>query len=82
MDRTESINRAEEKLKRLKVSSDHELLDRAWDELSALCGSGQPLKHWQMSIPVDADEDSDILFGEVLQRLGKLVDYPRFQAKA
>ncbi len=38
MDRTESVNRAQEKLDRLKALSDQELLDRAWDELSALCG--------------------------------------------
>ena len=77
MDRTESVNRAQEKLDRLKALSDQELLDRAWDELSALCGSHQPVKRWRMSVPVDADRDSDILFGEVLQRLGRRVDYQR-----
>ncbi len=75
MDRQESVTRAEEKMDRLKTASDHEILDRAWGELSALCGSRQTPKHWLMSIPVDADRDSDIIFGEALRRFGKSVGY-------
>ena len=48
--------------------TDKELLQRAWDELSALCGvNGRP-KRWQMTIPVDYKRDSDIVFGEALRR--------------
>jgi len=77
MNRQESITRAEGKMERLESASDHEILDRAWDELSALCGSHQRPKPWQMSIPVDADRDSDIIFGEVLRRFADLVGYSR-----
>ena len=75
MDRQESVTRAEEKMDRLNAATDHEILDRAWDELSALCGSRQPHKNWLMTIPVDADRDSAIIFGEVLRRFGKSVGY-------
>ena len=77
MDRSKLKTQGEEKMDRLKAASDHEVLDRAWDELSALCGSRRTPKHWQMSIPVDADRDSDIIFGEVLRRFGKSVEYKR-----
>jgi len=75
MNRQKFIAIAEEKLERLKAASDHEMLDRAWEELSALCGSRQRPKSWQMSIPVNADRDSDIIFGEVLGRFAELVGY-------
>ena len=65
---------AKEKMKRLEESSNDELLERAWSELSALCGSKTRPKKWRMSIPVNADKDSDVLFGEVLQRFSKLND--------
>ena len=75
MNRQESVARAGEKMNRLEAASDHEILDRAWDELSALCGSRQAPKRWLMSIPVDADRDSDIIFGEVLRRFANSVGY-------
>jgi hypothetical protein len=30
-----------------------------------------------MHVPVDADRDSDIIFGELLKRFGKLVAYDK-----
>ena len=68
------MNEAKEKMKRLEESSNDELLERAWSELSALCGSKTRPKKWRMTVPVDADKDSDILFGEVLMRFSKLND--------
>ena len=66
------MNEAREKLTRLEELNDEDLLERAWTELSALCGSEGRPKKWTMTIPVDADRDSDILFGEVLGRYAKL----------
>ena len=63
---------AQEKMKRLERLSDDELLEKAWAELSALCGSKGRPKEWRMTVPVDADNDSDVLFGEVLKRYAKL----------
>ena len=65
---------AREKMQRLESLSNGELLERAWTELGALCGAEGKQKKWLMSIPVDADQDSDILFGEVLKRFAKLED--------
>ena len=62
------MSEAQEKLTRLEALNDEDLLERAWAELSALCGSEGRPKKWTMTIPVDADRDSDILFGEVLKR--------------
>ena len=66
------MSKAREKLTRLEELNDEDLLERAWTELSALCGSEGRPKKWTMTIPVDADNDSDILFGEVLGRYAKL----------
>ena len=66
------MSEAQEKLERLKRLSDDELLEMAWAELSALCGAKGRPKKWRMTVPVDADNDSDILFGEVLMRYAKL----------
>lgn len=66
--------RMHEKMTRLRNLSNADLLERAWQELSALCGSDGPPKKWRMSIPVDADGDSDVLFGEVLTRFAQLED--------
>ena len=64
---------AHQRLDNLKALSNKDLLERAWNELSALCGSNKgPPKEWTMTIPVDADRDSDVLFGEVLMRFVKL----------
>ena len=62
------MSEARDKLTRLEALNDEDLLERAWAELSALCGSECRPKKWTMTIPVDADRDSDILFGEVLKR--------------
>ena len=54
------------KLDALKALPDDELLEKAWAEISALCGSNKgPQKRWTMSVPVNAERDSDVLFGEV-----------------
>ena len=64
---------AHQRLDNLTALSNKDLLERAWNELSALCGSNKgPPKEWTMTIPVDADRDSDVLFGEVLMRFVKL----------
>ena len=63
------MSEAQEKMKRLEESSNKEILERAWAEITALCSEG---KQWRMTVPVDADRDSDILFGEVLMRFAKL----------
>jgi len=57
---------------KLSELSTKELLEKAWNEISALCGSRGVRKDWRMTIPVDADRDSDVLFGEVLRRLAQL----------
>ena len=62
------MSEAQEKMKRLEESSNKEILERAWAEITALCSEG---KQWRMTVPVDADRDSDILFGEVLMRFAK-----------
>ncbi len=62
------------RLDALAVLPDDELLEKAWSEISALCGSNKgPQKRWTMSIPVNAERDSDILFGEVLRRYAALL---------
>ena len=68
------LSRAQEKMARLEGLSNADLLERAWQELGALCGcgSGGRTKKWLMSVPVDADRDSDVLFGEVLMRFAQL----------
>ena len=66
------MSEAQGKLKRLEELPDDDLLERAWAELSALCGADGRQKKWLMTIPVDADNDSDILFGEVLTRYAAL----------
>ena len=63
------MGEAQEKMKRLEESSNKEILERAWAEITALCSEG---KQWRMTIPVDADRDSDILFGDVLKRFAQL----------
>ena len=63
------MSEAQEKMKRLEESSNKEILERAWAEITALCSEG---KQWRMTIPVDADRDSDVLFGEVLKRFAQL----------
>ena len=63
------MSEAHEKMKRLEESSNKEILERAWAEITALCSEG---KQWRMTVPVDADRDSDILFGEALMRFAKL----------
>lgn len=61
------------KLDALEALPDSKLLEKAWAEISALCGADKgPQKRWTMSIPVDAERDSDILFGEVLRRYAVL----------
>ncbi len=61
------------KLDALKALPDDELLEKAWAEISALCGSNKgPQKRWTMSVPVNAERDSDVLFGEVLRRYAAL----------
>ena len=70
-------NTAQEKLDTLETLPDGEVIERAWTELSALCGAGVPHKNWTMSVPVDADRDSDIIFGEVLKRFAKAIDYEK-----
>jgi len=79
---------AQAKLDALKALDDGALLEKAWRELNALCGAIPDVarKNWTMTIPLDADRDSDIILGEVLIRFGKLIapdgpaeasDYPR-----
>ena len=63
------MSEAQERMKRLEESSNKELLERAWAEITALCSGG---KQWLMTVPVDADRDSDVLFGEVLKRFAQL----------
>lgn len=72
MNRQADLSRARNKLDNLEALSNKDLLERAWKEISALCGSDGKPKQWTMSIPVDADRDSDVLFGEVLMRFRKL----------
>lgn len=61
------------KLDALEALPDSELLEKAWAEISALCGADKgPQKRWTMSVPVDAERDSDVLFGEVLKRYAAL----------
>ena len=50
--------------------TDKELIEKGWDEISALCGSAGKPKRWTMTVPVDFNRDSDILFGEILKRFG------------
>jgi len=57
---------------KLSELSTTELLEKARNEIRALCGSRGVRKDWRMTIPVDEDQDSDVLFGEVLRRLAKL----------
>ena len=66
---------AQAKLDALKALDDGALLEKAWHELNALCGNvpGERRKDWIMHIPVDAERDSDVIFGEVLMRFGKLI---------
>ena len=66
---------AQAKLDALKALDDGALLEKAWHELNALCGNvpGERRKEWIMHIPVDAERDSDVIFGEVLMRFGKLL---------
>jgi len=66
---------AQAKLDALKALDDGALLEKAWHELNALCGNvpGERRKEWIMNIPVDAERDSDVIFGEVLMRFGKLI---------
>lgn len=58
----------------LQTLSDQELADRVLQEIKALCGdnrmtkAGFPSKRWTMSVPVDFDRDSDVLFAEMLRR--------------
>ena len=67
------VTRAQEKLDALEALDNKALLERARKEIKALCGSEGRPKRWTMTIPVDADRDSDILFGEVLKRFEILV---------
>ena len=66
---------AQVKLDALKALDNGALLERAWHELNALCGNvpGERRKEWIMHIPVDAERDSDVIFGEILMRFGKLI---------
>jgi len=57
---------------KLSELSAEELLEKARNEISALCGSKGKRKDWRMTIPVDDDQDSDVLFGEVLRRFVRL----------
>jgi len=57
---------------RLSELSVEELLEKARNEISALCGSKGKRKDWRMTVPVDEERDSDVLFGEVLRRLAHL----------
>ena len=66
-------NEPRDKLERLKGRTDAEVLELAREELRALCGSGVPRKDFLMTVPVDADRDSDIVIGEALRRLEKLI---------
>ena len=66
------MTRAREKLDALEALGNKELIERGWKELSALCGADSRPKRWTMTVPVDADRDSDILFGEILMRFAKL----------
>ena len=65
---------AQEKMERLENRTNAEILELAWDEITVLCGGKRRHKKWTMTVPVDADRDSDIIFGEVLQRFSKLND--------
>jgi len=69
---TNDMTSAQEKLTNLEELDNKALLERGWKEISALCGSKQTPKKWTMTIPVDADRDSDVLFGEILQRFAAL----------
>lgn len=57
---------------KLSELTNNELLEKAWNEISALCGSKGPRKEWRMTVPVDEKNDSDVLFGEVLKRFAQL----------
>jgi hypothetical protein len=72
MNKQADLSRARNKLDDLEALSNKDLLERAHNEISALCGAEGKPKQWTMSIPVDADRDSDVLFGEVLIRFRKL----------
>lgn len=58
----------------LKGLTDQELAERVNQEIADLCGAGRmtragfPRKRWTMSVPVDFDRDSDVLFAEMLRR--------------
>lgn len=57
----------------LEALTDQELADKVFAEISALCGSHSSVrKRWLMSIPVDFNRDSDVLFGELLRRFQQL----------
>ena len=65
---------ATRKMDELKGRSDEDVLELAWDEMSRLCGGKGPPKKWTMTVPVDAERDSDIIFGEILMRFKKLIE--------
>ena len=66
------------KVDTLRALTDQELADRVLAEIKALCGdnrmtkAGFPNKRWTMSVPVDFDRDSDVLFAEMLRRFDLL----------
>ncbi len=50
--------------------SNEELLERCRNEISKLCKSGG--KAWSMRVPVDFNNDSDMLFSELIKRFKSL----------
>jgi hypothetical protein len=68
------VHEATRKINELEEKSDEEVLELAREEIRALCGGIGVPKKWMMSIPVDAERDSDVIFGEVLKRFKKLIE--------
>jgi hypothetical protein len=54
--------------------TDKELVERGWSEIRLLCGSKDKPKRWTMTIPVDPERDSDVLFGEILNRFAAAIE--------
>jgi hypothetical protein len=64
-----AIDYPQKKLDELAAMSTLDLIRRARTEIISLC-SGE--KRWTMSVPVNAERDSDVLFAEVVDRLERL----------
>lgn len=54
----------------LEKMADEDLLNLGWDVLRDLCDGK---RRWTMSIPVQSLFDPDVIFGEIMIRLGRLI---------